>query len=97
MPFLRPRRGQGGRRLRGGSDGRLLLTEEGLAAMVELQARKAEWADAGISSVTRTGDCLAPGLIAAAVYSGHQYARPYLEPANRDRVPFRREDIARLY
>jgi hypothetical protein len=43
------------------------------------------------------GDCLAPGIIAAAVYSGHQYARTYGEPADRDRAPFRREDIARLY
>ena len=47
--------------------------------------------------MTRLGDCLAPGIIAAAVYSGHQYARTYMEPADRDRVPFRREDIARLY
>ena len=59
--------------------------------------REAEWADAGIRTVTRLGDCLAPGIIAAAVYSGHQYARTYMEPADRDRVPFRREDIARLY
>ena len=63
---------------------------------LELQARKAEWADAGISTVTRIGDCLAPGLIAAAVYSGHQYARSYQEEIDRDHAPFRREDIARL-
>ncbi len=42
---------------------------------LELKAREDEWADAGIKTVTRLGDCLAPGLIAAAVYSGHQYAR----------------------
>ncbi|MDW9361588.1 NAD(P)-binding protein [Sinorhizobium meliloti] len=64
---------------------------------VELKAREAEWADAGIKTITRLGDCLAPGLIAAAVYSGHQYARTYQEQVDKDRVPFMREDIARLY
>src|SRR5690606_25077388 len=57
-----------------------------------LKAREDEWADAGIRSVTRLGDCLAPGLIAAAVYSGHQYARTYQEPIDVDQVPFKRED-----
>ncbi|RVN97204.1 NADH:flavin oxidoreductase [Sinorhizobium meliloti] len=64
---------------------------------LELKAREAEWADAGIKTITRLGDCLAPGLIAAAVYSGHQYARTYQEQVDKDRVPFMREDIARLY
>jgi dimethylamine/trimethylamine dehydrogenase len=45
---------------------------------------------AGIKSVTRIGDCLAPGTIAAAVYSGHKYARELDEPVT-DGVPFRRE------
>ena len=30
---------------------------------------------AGIRKVVRIGDCLAPGTIAAAVYSGHRFAR----------------------
>ncbi|MDW9468744.1 NAD(P)-binding protein [Sinorhizobium meliloti] len=64
---------------------------------LELKAHEAEWADAGIKTITRLGDCLAPGLIAAAVYSGHQYARTYQEQVDKDRVPFMREDIARLY
>ncbi|ASQ06105.1 NAD(P)-binding protein [Sinorhizobium meliloti] len=64
---------------------------------LELKAREAEWADAGIKTITRLGDCLAPGQIAAAVYSGHQYARTYQEQVDKDRVPFMREDIARLY
>ncbi|RVL80171.1 NADH:flavin oxidoreductase [Sinorhizobium meliloti] len=64
---------------------------------LELKAREAEWADAGIKTITRLGDCLAPGLIAAAVYSGHQYARTFQEQVDKDRVPFMREDIARLY
>ncbi|MDX0646867.1 NAD(P)-binding protein [Sinorhizobium medicae] len=64
---------------------------------LELKAREEEWADAGVKTVTRLGDCLAPGLIAAAVYSGHQYARNFQEQVDRDQVPFMREDVARLY
>ena len=41
----------------------------------DLAARRHEWEDAGVRSVTRIGDCLAPGLIAAACYSGHEFAR----------------------
>ncbi len=40
-----------------------------------LSSRKSEWADAGIGSVVRIGDCFAPGLIASAVRAGHEYAR----------------------
>ncbi|WP_397541920.1 oxidoreductase [Roseovarius salis] len=41
-------------------------------------------------TLTRIGDCLAPGTIAAAVYSGHKYARELGEPPV-DGVPFLRE------
>lgn len=41
----------------------------------ELNARAGELATAGIRSVTRIGDALAPGAIVHAVYSGHRYAR----------------------
>jgi len=44
----------------------------------------------GIKSVTRIGDCLAPGLIVDAVYSGHGYARALDEPPAPD-VPYKRE------
>ena len=44
----------------------------------------------GLRSVARIGDCLAPGTIAAAIYSGHRYARELDEPVS-DGVPFRRE------
>jgi dimethylamine/trimethylamine dehydrogenase len=44
----------------------------------------------GPKSLTRAGDCLAPGTIAAAVYSGHRYARELGEPPITG-VPFRRE------
>jgi dimethylamine/trimethylamine dehydrogenase len=47
----------------------------------------------GPKTVTRIGDCLAPGTIAAAVYSGHRYARELGEPVPEG-VPFRREHIA---
>ncbi|MEL6236195.1 MAG: FAD-dependent oxidoreductase [Pseudomonadota bacterium] len=52
-------------------------------------------AGAGTSSpapktLTRIGDCLAPGTIAAAVWAGHRYARELGEPPVEG-VPFRRE------
>jgi dimethylamine/trimethylamine dehydrogenase len=46
----------------------------------------------GITSVARIGDCLAPGTLASAVYSGHRYARELDEPDGGD-VPFRRERV----
>ncbi len=45
---------------------------------------------AGIKSLTSIGDCLSPGIIAAAVWSGHRYARELDEPVS-DEVPFKRE------
>jgi dimethylamine/trimethylamine dehydrogenase len=48
---------------------------------------------AGLPSVTRIGDCLAPSTIAAAVYAGHRYARE-LGEAKTDALPFRREMVA---
>lgn len=41
----------------------------------ELMSRHEELDRAGIASVTRIGDALAPGAIAHAVYSGHRFAR----------------------
>lgn len=46
--------------------------------------------DTTLTSVTRIGDCYSPGTIAAAIYSGHRYARELGEPIC-DGVPFRRE------
>ena len=62
-----------------------------------LQARRADWADAGLQSVTRIGDCLAPGTIAAANFSGHLFAQEFGETVDPDNVPFRREDLAAIY
>ena len=48
--------------------------------------------DAGIKSLARIGDCLAPGTIASSVFSGHKFAREFDDPAQGD-VPFKREKI----
>ena len=61
---------------------------------LDLQARADVFRDAGIKSVTAIGDCLAPGTIAGAVYSGHRFAREFGEELPADQVPFRREIIA---
>jgi dimethylamine/trimethylamine dehydrogenase len=42
-----------------------------------LQARESELKDAGIASVARIGDALAPGAIVHAVHGGHRYAREF--------------------
>jgi dimethylamine/trimethylamine dehydrogenase len=57
----------------------------------DLQARKAEWADAGILSVATIGDALAPGIIAAAVFAGRRYAEELEEPRDENALSFRRE------
>ncbi len=48
-------------------------------------------AEAGIQSLTRIGDCEAPGTIAAAVHAGHRYARELDVAQDPDVTPFRRE------
>jgi dimethylamine/trimethylamine dehydrogenase len=59
----------------------------------ELQLRDAAAVGAaGIRRVVRVGDCLGPGIIAAAVYSGHLFART-LDTALTDQTPFRRENV----
>ncbi len=54
-----------------------------------LLALEPQWRDAGIESVTAIGDCLAPGLIAHAVYGGHRYAQEF-DSSPQGAVPFRR-------
>ena len=58
---------------------------------LDLKAREADWADAGIKSVKVIGDACAPGPIAYAVYAGHRYARELDVPDIGDAVPFKRE------
>ena len=52
----------------------------------ELVKRETEWGSAGIASVNRVGDCLAPSTIQAAVYAGHKLARS-LDEAPEGDVP----------
>ena len=42
---------------------------------VALDQLRDGWADAGIASITRIGDCWAPSTIQQAVYTGHKWAR----------------------
>jgi dimethylamine/trimethylamine dehydrogenase len=60
------------------------------ALYYELASNSDALAGAEIQSIARIGDCLAPGTIANAVYSGHKFAREFDEPAPAD-VPFKRE------
>jgi dimethylamine/trimethylamine dehydrogenase len=59
----------------------------------ELNARPDALRDVGIRKLVRIGDCLAPGIIAAAVYSGHRFARE-IDAVPSDAVGFRRENVA---
>ena len=59
--------------------------------MLALQARQGEWADAGITSVAVIGDALAPGTIAACVWSGRRFAEELEETRDPDAPLFRRE------
>jgi dimethylamine/trimethylamine dehydrogenase len=59
------------------------------ALYLELADKAEEAKAAGIKSVTRIGDCLAPGFIAHAVYHGHRYARE-LDAPPQGEVPFKR-------
>ena len=62
----------------------------------DLEARAADWANAGVESVVTIGDALAPATIAHAVYAGRRYAEELDgEEDTGDEVPFKRE-IAEL-
>ena len=56
-----------------------------------LEAMPDRLAYAGVKSVTRIGDCLAPGAIFHAVYAGHRYAREFDAPLAE--IAFQRERI----
>jgi dimethylamine/trimethylamine dehydrogenase len=49
-----------------------------------LMLRRDALAEAGIASVDRIGDALAPGAIVHAVHSGHRYARELDGPAGAE-------------
>ncbi len=56
----------------------------------ELVSDNANLENWGIKSISRIGDCLAPGAIVHAIYSGHRFARELDSPAMQD-VGFLRE------
>ena len=56
----------------------------------DLAARPEALDAAGIETLVRIGDALAPATIAHAVYAGHRFARE-LDAPESDGVPFRRE------
>ncbi|MDO6966760.1 oxidoreductase [Rhizobium alvei] len=59
---------------------------------LDLKARQAEWADAGIESVVAIGDALAPATIAHATYAGRRYAEELDQPPLAEgELPFKRE------
>ena len=67
------------------------------ALYLDLKARQADWADAGIERVDAIGDALAPATIAHATYAGRRYAEELdADPLPEGTVPFRRE-IAALW
>jgi len=68
--------------------------QENNTLFADLDARRAEWADAGIGSVRLIGDANAPGPIAWATYAGHRYARELDCADIGDALPFRREIAA---
>ena len=57
----------------------------------QMRARLTEAESHGVVSVDCIGDCKVPGTIAAAVYSGHSFARQLGEPEDARDVPFRVE------
>jgi dimethylamine/trimethylamine dehydrogenase len=62
------------------------------ALFLDLKAREAEWADAGLENVTAIGDALAPATIAHATYAGRRYAEGLdCEPLPEGQLPFKRE------
>jgi len=80
----------------------------GLRAMIDRAGAAAPFAPAGrlladlaghraagrVTTVRAVGDCLAPGTIAAAVWSGRRAAEEFDGPAAPADVPFRREITA---
>lgn len=65
--------------------------EPALELFHAIVARQAEWADAGLETVTTIGDAHAPGMIVHAVHAGHRYARELDVTLDRDAVPFLRD------
>ncbi len=67
------------------------ISTNGLA--IDLRRRSAEWADAGIESVTAIGDALAPAMIVHAVHAGHRFARELDTTRDPAVVPYRYDPV----
>ena len=61
--------------------------------LTALEERQNDWADAGMKSVQAVGDALVPGTIAAAVWSGHQYAQELGASQMQGEALFKREVV----
>ena len=59
----------------------------------DLQAEPEALQAAGIRSVTRIGDCLAPSSVADAVHAGHRYARELDAPPANQALPRERPGV----
>lgn len=57
----------------------------------EIMEDSSRFSDRSVRSADCIGDCFVPGTIAAAVYSGHQWARQLGESTDEREVPFLRE------
>ncbi|MGB8414931.1 FAD-dependent oxidoreductase [Paraburkholderia sp.] len=57
----------------------------------QLEAKKSSWQKNGIERVFKIGDCVAPGLIADAVFDGHRLAREIDSENPEIPLPFIRE------
>ncbi len=59
---------------------------------LELESRAEEFHANGGKSMQRIGDCVAPGIIASAVYAGHKAARE-LGVDNLDQLEIKRDRV----
>ena len=60
----------------------------------EVQQALEAASDTSVQTLSRIGDCQAPGIIATSVYEGHRFARDLGKTVDPVDVPFRRERIA---
>ena len=82
------------RRVRHACDTLILVTDRLPNAELyrAMRADPAGIAKSGLKTIQCIGDCLAPGIIAAAVHSGHLFAREFEADAPGE-VPFLRERV----
>ena len=63
------------------------------ALYLELRAEEDALADEGIEALYRIGDCVAPRIIAEAIYDGHRLAREIDSENPAVPLPYKRERI----